>query len=64
LEALLLAEQDLDWRPGSILVWQGKGGRRREVGMDELLAVANPAAAASRRTRTEHARARRVVLGA
>jgi integrase len=34
-EALALAEHDLDQRRGSILVRAGKGGRRREVGMDE-----------------------------
>ena len=34
-EALALAEHDLDPRRGSILVRHGKGGRRREVGMDE-----------------------------
>jgi integrase len=34
-EALALSEHDLDARRGSILVRQGKGGRRREVGMDE-----------------------------
>jgi integrase len=34
-EALALAEHDLDRRQGSILVRRGKGGRRREVGMDE-----------------------------
>jgi site-specific recombinase XerD len=34
-EALTLAEHDLDQRRGSILVRHGKGGRRREVGMDE-----------------------------
>jgi site-specific recombinase XerD len=34
-EALTLAEHDLDPRRGSILVRRGKGGRRREVGMDE-----------------------------
>jgi site-specific recombinase XerD len=34
-EALALAEHDLDARRGSILVRSGKGGRRREVGMDE-----------------------------
>jgi hypothetical protein len=34
-EALALAEHDLDHRRGSILVRCGKGGRRREVGMDE-----------------------------
>ncbi len=31
-EALALAEQDLDQRRGSLLVRNGKGGRRREVG--------------------------------
>jgi site-specific recombinase XerC len=34
-EALALAEHDLDYRRGSLLVRSGKGGRRREVGMDE-----------------------------
>jgi site-specific recombinase XerC len=34
-EALALAEHDLDHRRGSLLVRSGKGGRRREVGMDE-----------------------------
>jgi integrase len=34
-EALALAEHDLDHRRGSILVRSGKGGRRREIGMDE-----------------------------
>jgi site-specific recombinase XerD len=34
-EALALAEHDLDQRRGSLLVRNGKGGRRREVGMDE-----------------------------
>jgi site-specific recombinase XerD len=34
-EALLLAEHELDPRRGSILVRSGKGGRRREVGMDQ-----------------------------
>ena len=34
-EALLLNEGDLDRRRGSLLVRRGKGGRRREVGMDE-----------------------------
>lgn len=34
-EALALAERDLDPGRGSILVRRGKGGRRREVGMDD-----------------------------
>jgi integrase len=34
-EALSLNEPDLDHRRGSLLVRRGKGGRRREVGMDE-----------------------------
>jgi integrase len=34
-EALALTERDLDPRRGSLLVRHGKGGRRREVGMDE-----------------------------
>jgi site-specific recombinase XerD len=33
-EALSLGEVDLDPRRGSLLVRHGKGGRRREVGMD------------------------------
>jgi site-specific recombinase XerD len=33
-EALSLAEADLDHRHGALLVRRGKGGRRREVGMD------------------------------
>lgn len=33
-EALALAETDLDARRGSIVVRRGKGGKRREVGMD------------------------------
>jgi site-specific recombinase XerD len=33
-EALELTEGDLDQRRGSLLVRRGKGGRRREVGMD------------------------------
>jgi site-specific recombinase XerD len=33
-EALALAEHDLDPRRGSVLVRNGKGGRRREIGMD------------------------------
>jgi hypothetical protein len=34
-EALALSESDLDSRRGSLLVRRGKGGRRREVGMDD-----------------------------
>jgi integrase len=34
-EALALTEGDLDARRGSLLVRRGKGGRRREVGMDD-----------------------------
>jgi integrase len=33
-EALTVAEHDLEPRAGSVLVRHGKGGRRREVGMD------------------------------
>jgi site-specific recombinase XerD len=33
-EALALAETDLDGSRGAVLVRRGKGGRRREVGMD------------------------------
>jgi site-specific recombinase XerD len=33
-EALALSEPDLDPRRGSLLVRSGKGGRRREIGMD------------------------------
>jgi site-specific recombinase XerD len=33
-DALMLTEGDLDQRRGSVLVRRGKGGRRREVGMD------------------------------
>lgn len=33
-EALALTERDLDERRGSLLVRSGKGGRRREIGMD------------------------------
>jgi integrase len=33
-EALVLTERDLDPRRGAVLVRNGKGGRRREIGMD------------------------------
>ncbi len=35
-EALMLTESDLDPRRGAILVRRGKGGKRREVGMDDF----------------------------
>ena len=34
-EALALAESDLEQSRGALIVRQGKGGKRREVGMDE-----------------------------
>jgi len=34
-EALTLTEHDLEPRRGSVLVRHGKGGRRREIGMDD-----------------------------
>lgn len=34
-EALSLAERDLDPGRGSLVIRHGKGGRRREIGMDE-----------------------------
>jgi site-specific recombinase XerD len=34
-ETLLLSEHDLDERRGAVVVRRGKGGRRREVGMDD-----------------------------
>ena len=34
-EALALSERDLDPQRGSVLVRHGKGGRRREVGLDQ-----------------------------
>jgi hypothetical protein len=40
-EALALAQHDLDPRRRSVLVRNGKGGRRRQVGMDESLCRAN-----------------------
>ena len=39
-EALALSEADLDRRRGSVLVRRGKGGRRREVGIDECVGAA------------------------
>jgi integrase/recombinase XerD len=37
-EALALAESDLDPSRGAVLVRQGKGGKRREVGMVAAIA--------------------------
>jgi site-specific recombinase XerD len=34
-EALALAETDLEPQRGAVLVRRGKGGKRREVGMDD-----------------------------
>ncbi len=34
-EALALTESDLDPKTGSVLIRQGKGGKRRTVGMDD-----------------------------
>jgi site-specific recombinase XerD len=58
-EALALAEHDLNHRRGSILIRNGKGGRRREVGMDEwglgaTAAVAERAAGAAGRAAVLH----------
>ena len=51
-EALALGERDLDPRRGSLLVRNGKGGRRREIGMDawgwEQLRPGSPPASSCR----------------
>jgi hypothetical protein len=47
-EALALGERDLDPGRGSLLVRNGKGGRRREIGMDALGLGAAAAVAAAR----------------
>jgi hypothetical protein len=51
-EALSLGERDLDPRRGSLLVRNGKGGRRREIGMDawgwEQFRPGSPLASSSR----------------
>jgi hypothetical protein len=50
-EALALGERDLDAQRGSLLVRNGKGGRRREIGMDRLgLGAAGAVAWGARRT--------------
>jgi integrase len=41
-EALALREGDLDRGRGSILVRRGKGGRRREIGMDDWGGAGGP----------------------
>ena len=56
-EALTLSEHDLDAHLGAILVRRGKGGRRREVGMDSLGLGVPPALA-----RTAQAPARRAAF--
>ena len=49
-ESLALTEADLDARRGSVLVRRGKGGRRREVGMERLgLGTASAGAGGPRR---------------
>jgi integrase len=52
-EALALSEADLDPRRGSLLVRRGKGGRRREVGMDDW-GVGGARAVAQGARRTAH----------
>ena len=51
-EALALGERDLDPRRGSLVVRNGKGGRRREIGMDawagSSCAAGSPPASRSR----------------
>jgi site-specific recombinase XerD len=42
-EALALSEPDLDAHRSAVLVRRGKGGRRREVGMDAWAWEARPA---------------------
>jgi hypothetical protein len=57
-EALALAEADLDRGRGALLVRRGKGGRRREVGMDtwsgRTTALARAAGGPARRTAFRH----------
>jgi integrase len=54
-EALDLTELDLDRRRGSLLVRRGKGGRRREVGMDDG-ALSNLSRGCERASRCRSAR--------
>jgi integrase len=53
-EALALGERDLDPRRGSLLVRNGKGGRRREIGMlaDSHARCSSSAGASSRPVKT------------
>jgi site-specific recombinase XerD len=60
-EALALTESDLDQRRGSLLVRHGKGGRRREVGMDAGTAARSSTLAPVSRGPPFHWRSRRVV---
>jgi site-specific recombinase XerD len=54
-EAMALTEPDLDPGRGSILVRQGKGGKRREVGMDSWASTSFvPGSTAGSRCRSEH----------
>jgi integrase len=48
-EALALAESDLDMSRGAVLVRRGKGGKRREVGMDAWARPTRTDAASQRR---------------
>jgi integrase len=62
-EALALAEHDIHQRRGSLPVRRGKGGRRREVGMDEwawelLRPLAHGAGGAAARAAVLHHRRR------
>ena len=69
-EALAVAETDLDGDRGAVIVRAGKGGRRREVGMDrsafeQLRPLARaPRPAACRSVVLRAARARRAALRA
>lgn len=55
-EAIDLAEGDLDQRRGSLLVRRGKGGRRREVGMDDWGWPPGTTAAIASAAKTVHIR--------
>jgi site-specific recombinase XerD len=66
-EALALGERDLDPRRGSLLVRNGKGGRRREIGMDAWgrsnYAPGSPLASSSRSGRCSASSTARPVDG-